>query len=251
MTWNIIVSKKSRKRSPSPPMKPISKSGSLNRLTESEDFSLMTSSFPRLPTKLRSYSGEVIDIPLDIPLRDEPVTASEQLSTLKEIIKKVDCMRAANEKSRLERINTILDDEINLIRIKDARRQGIRCALLNMNVTQMSPTETVSPKSSFFTRHSNSEIIFKILKLPQPGTALSYFSVWENISELLHDQKFADDFEADRENDLFHVRRFSANAPFERPGSTVRQCQESIKIMTQTPKMKKRRGRRVQLGLFR
>ena len=241
----MIVSKKSRKRSPSQPMKPISKSGSLNRPTESEDFSLMTSSFPRLPTKLRSYSGEVIDIPLDVPLRDEPVTASEQVSTLKEIIKKVDCMRAANEKSRLERINTILDDEINLIRIKDARRQGIRCALVNMNVTQM------SPKSSFFTRHSNSEIIFKILKLPQPGTALSDFSVWENISELLHDQKFADDFEADRENDLFHVRRFSTNAPFERPGSTVRQCQESIKIMTQTPKMKKRRGRRVQLGLFR
>ena len=249
MTWNTVVSKKSRKRSPSPPMKSITQSGSPHRPTQatsqSEDFSLMTSSFPRLPTILKSYSGKVIDIPIDIPLRDEPVTSSEQLSTLKDVIKKVDDMRAANEKSRMERINTILDDEINLIRVKDEGRKVIRSGLVNINV---SPTKTMST-SSTFTKQSDS--IFEILKMRQPGTALSHFSIWQNILNLLHEQKFADDFEADRSNHLFRVRQFPIHVPIERPTSPKSVHQETVKSMTHTPKMKKGRGRRVQLGLFR
>ena len=250
MTWNTVVSKKSRKRSPSPPMKSTTQSGSPHRPTQatsqSEDFSLMTSSFPRLPTILKSYSGKVIDIPIDIPLRDEPVTSSEQLSTLKDVIKKVDAMRAANEKSRIARINTILDDEINLIRVKDEGRKVIRSGLVNIN---LSPTKTMSSTSSIFTKQSDS--IFEILKMRQPGTALSHFSIWQSILNLLHEQKFADDFEADRSNHLFRVRQFPIHVPIERPTSPRNVHPETVKSMTHTPKMKKGRGRRVQLGLFR
>ena len=250
MTWNTVVSKKSRKRSPSPPMKSISGPSSPNHQIQKhqpEDFSLMESSFPRLPTILKSYSGKVIDIPMDIPLRDEPVSTTEQLSTLKDVVDKVEAMRTANEKSRMERINTILDAEINLIRVRDDGRQDIRSGLVNMN---LSPTENESTISSSNTKKSDS--IFEILKMRQPGTALSHFSIWQNILNLLHEQKFADDFEADRANHLFRVRQFPINLPIERPTSPrcVR-TPEIVKNMTQTPKMKKGRGRRVQLGLFR
>ena len=258
MTWNTVVSKKSRKRSPSPPRKSTSQSASPNRQTirQSEDFSLMTSAFPRLPTILKSYSGKVIDIPADIPLRDEPVTSSEQMSTLKDVIKKVDAMKAANEKSRMERINSILDDEINLIQIKDQCRQELRSGLVNIVPPSVSPSVTkhVTQKS---------DRLFEILKMSQPGTALSHFSIWQNTLDLLDDQKFADDFEADRANHLFRVRQIPIHLPIERP--TISQIISSpkvspptltlaapiVKSMTQTPKMKKGRGRRVQLGLFR
>ena len=254
MTWNTVVSKKSRKRSPSPPMKSTSQSASPNRRTisESEDFSLMTSAFPRLPTILKSYSGNVIDIPADIPLRDEPVTSSEQMSTLKDVIQKVDAMKAANEKSRMERINSILDDEINLIQIKDQCRQDFRSGLVNILPPSASPSVT-----------KKSDRLFEILKMRQPGTALSHFSIWQDTLNLLDDQKFADDFEADRANHLFRVRQIPIHLPIERP--TISQIISSPKVspstltlaapidksMTQTPKMKKGRGRRVQLGLFR
>ena len=265
MTWNTVVSKKSRKRSPSPPMKSqqsIGQSASPNRprtASQSEDFSLMTSAFPRLPTILKSYSGKVIDIPNDIPLRDEPVTSSEQLSTLNDVIKKIDAMKAANEKSRMERINSILDDEINLIQIKDQCRQELRSGLASISSPIVSPT---LPPTNHVTKKSDR--LFEILKMRQPGTALSHFSIWQNILNFLDDQKFADDFEADRSNHLFRVRQISVHLPIERP--TISQIisspkispkvspkatPPSVKSMTHTPKMKKGRGRRVQLGLFR
>jgi len=216
----------------------------------------MTSAFPRLPTILKSYSGNVIDIPADIPLRDEPVTSSEQMSTLKDVIQKVDAMKAANEKSRMERINSILDDEINLIQIKDQCRQDFRSGLVNIlpPSASQSVTKDVTKKS---------DRLFEILKMRQPGTALSHFSIWQDTLNLLDDQKFADDFEADRANHLFRVRQIPIHLPIERP--TISQIISSPKVspstltlaapidksMTQTPKMKKGRGRRVQLGLFR
>lgn len=253
MTWNTVVSKKSRKRSPSPPMKSTSQSGSPNR-RQSEDFSLMTSAFPRLPTILKSYSGKVIDIPADIPLRDEPVTSSEQQSTLNDVINKITAMKKANEESRMERINSILNAEIKLIQIKDQCRQDIQSGLVKISSPTPSPlvNKGVSKKS---------DSLFEILKMRQPGTALSHFAIWQNALNLLDDQKFADDFEADRANHLFRVRQIPIHLPIERPiisriisspkVSPPISPATSVKSMTQTPKMKRGRGRRVQLGLFR
>ena len=260
MTWNTVVSKKSRKRSPSPPMKSTSQStsqsGSPNRRTisQSEDFSLMTSAFPRLPTILKSYAGKVIDIPADIPLRDEPVTSSEQQSTLNDVIIKITAMKAANEESRMERINSILDEEIKLIQIKEQCHKELQSGLVNISPPTPSPLviKGVSKKS---------DSLFEILKMRQPGTALSHFAIWQNALNLLDDQKFADDFEADRANHLFRVRQIPIHLPIERPTisriisspkvSPPISPANSVKSMTQTPKMKRGRGRRVQLGLFR
>ena len=256
MTWNTVVSKKSRKRSPSPPMKSTSQLDSPNRRTinQSEDFSLMTSAFPRLPTILKSYSGKVIDIPADIPLRDVPVTSSEQQSTLNDVINKIAAMKAANEESRMERINSILDDEIKLIQIKDQCRQDLQSGLVN--ILSPSPSPLVIKGVN-----KNSDRLFEILKMRQPGTALSHFAIWQNALNLLDDQKFADDFEADRANHLFRVRQIPIHLPIERPTisriisspkvSPPISPATSVKSMTQTPKMKRGRGRRVQLGLFR
>ena len=65
-----------------------------------QDFPELT----RLHVPLKSYTGDLIPIPDDIPLRDNPISIETQLATLGPIRSVIQEMKKENEKKRQKRI---------------------------------------------------------------------------------------------------------------------------------------------------
>ena len=57
----------------------------------------------RLHVPLKSYNGDPISIPDDIPLRDNPISITTQLATLEPIRSAIQEMAKENEKKRQRR----------------------------------------------------------------------------------------------------------------------------------------------------